>query len=322
MVVFKVVIVLFVILGGIAFINPANYQPFLPYGFFGISFFGQTAIGGTDTRGDSVGVLAATSIVFFAFIGFDAVSTQAEECENPQRDMPIGIVGSLLISTILYVSVALVLVGMVPYQQIDRDAPLSSAFGDHGMKWAQIIISFGALAGLSSVMLVNLLGQPRILMAMARDGLLPKEFFSDIHPVFRTPYRSTALTGLFVATVGALVPLSVLVELVSMGTLMAFGFVNVSVSILRRTKPDLPRPFKCPYCPWVPGVGALSCFLLMLSLPSTNWVRLVVWFLVGMCIYKFYSVPNMARIASEAAEAKDRKMREGYSVDQVLSPLH
>lgn len=340
MVAFKVTIVLFVILGGIAFISPSNYQPFMPYGFFGISFFGYTAVGGTDKKGDSVGVLAAASIVFFAFIGFDAVSTQAEECENPQRDLPIGIVGSLVVSTVLYVSVALVLVGMVPYQQIDREAPLSSAFGDHGMKWAQVIVSLGALAGLSSVMLVNLLGQPRILMAMARDGLLPKEFFSDIHPTFRTPYRSTALTGLFVAIVGALIPLSVLVELVSMGTLMAFGFVNVSVIILRRTQPNLHRPFKCPYCPWVPGAGAASCFLLMLSLPSTNWVRLIVWFLIGMTVYKFYSVPNMARIAAEAsAKEKDdtatvraarhpEYARDGWiekhavETEEVLSPLH
>ena len=316
----KVSVVLFVILGGIAFINPKNYEPFAPYGYAGISFFGHTAFGGTDKQGNSVGVLAGGSLVYFAFIGFDAVSTHSEECEDPQTDLPRGIVGSLLISSVLYLGVSLVLVGMVPYQEIDRDAPLSAAFGVHGVKWAQVIVALGALAGLSSVMLVNLLGQPRILMAMARDGLLPT-FFLDIHPTFRTPYRSTALTGLLVATVSAFVPLSVLVELVSMGTLLAFGFVNVSVLILRQTQPDLHRPFRCPWCPYIPLAGALSCFLLMLSLPSSNWVRLIVWALIGVGIYRNFSVPNMKAMELQQQSSPTHK-QDDESPAQVANPMH
>lgn len=294
-VVFKVSIVLFVILAGIAYINTANYQPFLPYGFFGISFFGYTAIGQSDPAGNPVGVLAGSSIVFFAYIGFDAVTTNAEECRNPQRDLPIGIIASLTISSLLYVAVSLVLVGMVPYNQIDRDAPLSSAFGAVGLPWAQFIVACGALAGLTSVLLVMLMGQPRILMAMARDGLLPKQFFTDIHPVYKTPYKCTILTNCFVALVSALVPLSVLVELVSIGTLMAFAMVNISVLILRKVKPDIPRPFLCPGYPLVPAAGAATCILLMISLPSANWIRLIIWFAIGCCVYYCYGIRGQHR---------------------------
>jgi APA family basic amino acid/polyamine antiporter len=288
-VVIKIGVILLVIFAGLAFVKAENYTPFMPYGFFGISFFGNTVIGESDNTGNAVGVFAGASIVFFSYIGFDSVTTNAEECKNPQRDLPIGIVGSLAISTVLYVAVSLVLVGMVPYNTIDRSAPISIAFRDVGQHWAEFIIGLGALSGLSSVLLVTLMGQPRIMLAMSRDGLLPKYIFSAIHPIFHTPYRSTFLTGIFVCLVAGLIPQSVVVELVSMGTLLAFAFVNISVIVLRRRQPELHRPFKCPWVPYLPGVGAAFCFLLMLSLPSTNWVRLFIWFTLGQIVYFGYS---------------------------------
>jgi APA family basic amino acid/polyamine antiporter len=323
MVVFKIGVCLFVIIVGALFVKKENFSPFMPYGFAGISFFGYTAVGQSDNQGNSVGVLAGASVVFFAYIGFDAVTTNAEECEKPQRDLPIGIIGSLVLSTILYVGVSIVLVGMVPFQKIDRSAPISAAFShipgsdgaNKGLSQAsQLIVSLGALAGLASVLLVNLMGQPRVLVAMARDGLLPYKLFTDLHPIYLTPYRSTALTGLCVAWVAALIPLSVLVELVSMGTLMAFMFVNISVIVLRRRSPHLPRPFLCPGFPYVPGLGALCCLTLMLSLPSSNWVRLVIWFAIGMAIYYGYGKKSAEMMRRREEESR----REGGGGEGVL----
>jgi len=322
MVCFKIGVCIFVIIVGAMFVKAENFTPFMPYGFAGISFFGYTAVGQSDAQGNSVGVLAGASVVFFAYIGFDAVTTNAEECENPQKDLPIGIIGSLLISTLLYVGVSIVLVGMVPYKLIDRSAPISTAFGHVGgnsalSAAAQVIVSLGALAGLSSVLLVNLMGQPRILMAMARDGLLPYNLFTDLHPTYLTPYRSTALTGLCVGWISALIPLSVLVELVSMGTLMAFMFVNISIIVLRVRKPDLRRPFLCPGYPYVPALGALCCFSLMISLPSSNWVRLVVWFAIGMAIYYAYGKKNAA--AMRKAEQQGENIAQ---IDDAAGEQH
>ena len=232
------------------------------------------------------------------FSGFDTVTCQAEETKNPQRDLPIGIIGSLAISTFLYVAISIVLVGMVPYQLIDLDAPISDAFGQHGLHWAEFIIALGAIVGITSVLLVTLLGQPRILMSMARDGLLPP-FFEAVHPVYGTPYKSTALTGIIVAFIASLVPLSILVELVSIGTLLAFTIVCVSIILLRRAAPNVPRPFLCPYVPWVPACGGFICFMLMISLPSANWIRLIVWLGIGMVIYVFYGYDNSKRIQAE-----------------------
>ena len=256
----------------------------MPYGFFGLSFFGWTAVGQTDAAGNSVGVLAGASIVFFAYIGFDAVSCSAEETRNPARDLPIGIIGSLLISTILYILVSLVIVGLVKYQDIDSDAPISTAFNDIGLHWAAVIVSLGAIAGLTSVLLVNLMGQPRILLAMARDGLLPS-WIGHIHPVFKTPYKATLITGIFVSLLSSLIPLSILVEVVSMGTLSAFIFVNIGIIVLRQTSPHILRPFVCPWVPWLPSLGAFTCFMLMVSLPSTNWLRLIIWWSIGLVYY-------------------------------------
>lgn len=319
----KVGVVLFVIFAGLNYVKAENYFPFMPYGFFRLSFFGFTVIGQSDPGGNSVGVLAGSAIVFFAFVGFDAVTTNAEECINPQRDLPIGILGSLTISTILYVGLSLVLVGMVPYQEIDRESPISSAFGTVGVEWAEVMVTVGALAGLTSVLIVSLMGQPRILMAMARDGLLPSQVFTEIHPIYRTPYKITALTGLFVALLGSLIPLTVLVELVSMGTLLAFGLVNVSVIYLRYAHPEIPRPFLCPFFPFTPGLGALMCLLLMISLPSDNWIRLIVWFSLGMMVYDLYGRHNQSKVRGRSKESNlDRLEREGRPLTEKNDSEH
>jgi amino acid transporter len=250
-------------------------------------------------RGMTGQLILRLFVCFTPSSGFDSVTCQAEETKNPQRDLPIGIIGSLAISTVLYVAVSLVLVGMVPYTLINIDAPLSDAFGHHGLRWAEFIIALGAIVGITSVLLVTLMGQSRILMAMARDGLLPESFFGAIHPKYATPYKSTILTGVIVAVISSLIPLSVLVELVSIGTLLAFTIVCLSIIILRRTAPNVPRPFLCPWVPVVPGLGAFVCIMLMLSLPSTNWLRLIGWLGIGMLIYVFYGHANAKRVQTE-----------------------
>ncbi len=288
MVVIKLSVVLFVIIAGAFYVNPANWHPFAPYGWKGLSFFGGAYNWGTVVNGLPVGMLAGAGIMFFAYIGFDCVSTQAEEARNPQRDVPIGIIASLLICTVLYIAFAAVLTGMVPYDKIDIDAPVAAAFSHVGLSSAQFVITLGALAGMTSVILGLMLGQPRVLLAMSRDGLLPKSFFADIHPRFRTPWKSSILTGIAVATLSAILPLDTLLQLVNIGTLLAFVIVCLAVLVMRRANPDAVRPFRCPFVPVTPVLGALLCFVLMLSLPSGNWLRLLVWLLVGFVIYFFY----------------------------------
>jgi len=284
----KLAAVLFVIGVGAFYVNPANWHPFAPYGWKGLSFFGGAYNWGTVVNGLPVGMLAGAGIMFFAYIGFDCVSTQAEEARNPQRDVPIGIIASLLICTVLYIAFAAVLTGMVPYDKIDIDAPVAAAFSHVGLSSAQFVITLGALAGMTSVILGLMLGQPRVLLAMSRDGLLPKSFFADIHPRFRTPWKSSILTGIAVATLSAILPLDTLLQLVNIGTLLAFVIVCLAVLVMRRANPDAVRPFRCPFVPVTPVLGALLCFVLMLSLPSGNWLRLLVWLLVGFVIYFFY----------------------------------
>jgi len=269
MVALKLVVVLFVIALGSAHVDPANWQPFLPYGFGGVA------------RG--------AGYVFFAYIGFDSVSTHAEEARNPQRDVPIGIMASLLLCTVLYVAVAAVLTGMVPYQQIDINAPLAAAFVHHGLSAAVFIISLGAVAGITSVLLVLMLSQPRVFFAMARDGLLPYSFFGTVHPRFRTPYKATILTGVVVALVAALFPIHALAEMVNIGTLFAFVVVCGAVWIMRHTNPHQRRPFRCPLVPLVPLLGILFNGGLMFSLGWHNWARLAIWLAVGLVIYFAYS---------------------------------
>jgi basic amino acid/polyamine antiporter, APA family len=264
----KLAVVVFVIVAGIPHVDPANWRPFFPKGF--------------------AGTLSGAAYVFFAYIGFDSISTHAEEARNPSRDVPIGILTSLALCTVLYIAVAAVLTGMVPSPEIDIDAPIAHAFGRFGLGSAALLVSIGAVAGITSVLLVMLLSQARILLAMARDGLLPPAFFAAVHPRFRTPYRSTIAVGFIVATVAALLPLKVLADLVNIGTLFAFVIVCCAVLIMRYTRPDVRRPFRTPWVPAVPILGIASNLLLMLYLGWQNWARLFVWLAIGLVIYVLY----------------------------------
>ncbi len=266
----KLGIVLFVIVAGFGHIDPANWRPF---------FHHDKGLAGT---------FQGAAYVFFAYIGFDSISTHAEEARNPERDVPIGILVSLALCTVLYIAVAGVLTGMVPYRQIDIDAPIAHAFASFGLPVATFIVAFGAVAGITSVLLVMMLSQARILLAMARDRLLPPSFFAAIHPRFRTPHRSTILVGVIVAAVAALLPLKVLAELVNIGTLFAFVVVCAAVLIMRYTRPDVHRPFRTPLVPLVPVLGIAANLTLMVALGWHNWARLLVWLAVGLAIYAGY----------------------------------
>jgi APA family basic amino acid/polyamine antiporter len=288
MVMVKVAIVLFVIAVGVFYIDPQNWTPFAPYGLTGVGFFGTTLAGQSGPDGKPIGMLAGAAIIFFAYIGFDSVSTHAEEAKRPQRDVPIGIIASLIICTVLYIAVSAVLTGMVRYDQINVDAPVSAAFKQVGLTWAELIITLGALAGITSVLLVLMLSQPRVFLAMARDGLVPPGFFGAVHDKFRTPWKSTILTGCFVGLMAAFLPLKILAELVNIGTLLAFVIVCAAVLIMRRTNPNAVRPFRVPFGSVIPVLGILTCLLLMFALPLDTWIRLFVWLAVGLGIYYFY----------------------------------
>jgi len=297
-VVLKVAIVLLVIIAGAFLVDPRNWRPFAPFGYAGVSLFGHTVWGSTGQAGVPVGMLAGAAIMFFAYIGFDSVSTHAEEARHPKRDVPIGIIASLLICTVLYVGVAAVLTGMLPHTSINPDAPVADAFRQHGVTWVQFLVALGALAGITSVLLVLLLSQPRVWLAMARDGLVPPGFFGAVHPRFRTPWKATILAGVFVAAMSGFLPLDILAELVSIGTLFAFVIVCAAVLVIRRTHPDAPTSFRTPFVPWVPILGILFCLLLMFSLPGANWLRLGVWLVIGLAVYFGYGRKHsvMARL--------------------------
>ena len=284
----KVAAVLFVILVGVFYIKAENYTPFAPYGWGGLNLFGYT-LGGETTSGTPVGMLAGSAIIFFAYIGFDSVSTHAEEAKMPNRDVPIAIVTSLLVCTLLYVLVVFVLTGMVKYNQIDTGAGVSEAFKQVGLPWAEIIIAAAGVAGITSVLLVMMLSAPRVFLAMARDGLVPPSFFSSVHPRFKTPWKSTILVGTFVAIGAGLLPIDALLQMTNIGTLFAFAVVCIAVLIMRKTNPDAERPFRCPLVPIIPILGILMCLLLMFSLPWANWVRLLGWLGLGLLIYFLYS---------------------------------
>jgi len=275
-VVIKVAVVLFVIGLGIKYVNPGNWgsdwHSFAPMGFAGVS--------------------AGAAYIFFAYIGFDAVSTTAQEAKNPQRDLPIGIITSLVVCTLLYIAVAAVLTGMVPWREVNIEAPIARAFLDRGLNAASHVITIGALAGLTSVMLVMLLGQTRVLYSMANDGLLPKKFFADIHPKFRTPWKNTMLVGLLAAVVGSVTPIDDIGKMVNIGTLLAFVIVCAAVLVLRKTNPAQPRPFRTPLVPVVPVLGIIFNGYMMYSLGWVNWARLIVWLAIGMVIYFTYSIKN------------------------------
>jgi APA family basic amino acid/polyamine antiporter len=302
MVFVKTFAVVFVIIMGAFFVNPANWTDnFAPFGYGGFSFFGipQLTIGQT-VEGRPVGMLAGAAIIFFAYIGFDAVSTQAEEAKNPGRDVPIGIIASLVVCTLLYIGVVAVLTGMVPYSEIDKGAGVSSAFKTAAeaegtsplvrriLGTSEVIINIAGVAGITSVLLVLMLSGPRVLLAMARDGLIPTTFFADVHPVFQTPWKSTLAVGTFVTILAGVLPIDALLELTNIGTLFAFAVVCAAVLVMRRTNPEAHRPFKCPLVPVVPTLGILLCLMLMMSLPVGNWLRLIVWLLLGLGIYFIY----------------------------------
>ena len=269
-VVLKVAVVVFFIAFGAFLVNPAHWHPFMPSGFSG--------------------VMSGAAIVFFAFIGFDAVSTTAEETRNPQRDLPIGMMASLIVCTVLYVLMSAVLTGVKHYTAYLGDsAAVATAFS--GRPWAQALVSAGALAGMTSVLLVFQLGQPRIFMAMARDGLLPA-YFAKIHPRYRTPHVTTIWTGVVVGVVAMFTDIGALADLTNIGTLFAFALVCIGVILLRRTHATRPRPFRVPLVPLVPLLGVFFCFVLMLSLPLLTWIRFFIWLAVGLLIYFFYGVSH------------------------------
>ncbi len=287
----KVAAVLFVIIVGAFYINPENWtRDFAPYGWTGLNIFGHHLLGQQTAEGTPVGMLAGAAIIFFAYIGFDAVSTQAEEAQNPQRDVPIGIIASLAICTILYIGVVAVLTGMVPYKELSKDAGVSDAFKRVGLGWAEFIIAVAGVAGITSVLLVMLLSAPRVFLAMARDGLVPKSIFASVHPTWKTPWISTILIGICVALMTAFLPIDALLHLTNIGTLFAFIIVCAAVWVMRYVNPDAPRPFRCPLVPLVPIAGILSCLLLMLSLPAANWLRLFIWLAIGLVIYFCYGM--------------------------------
>lgn len=288
MVAIKLAAVFFVILVGAFYVDPNNWTPFAPFGLTGVSFFGYPLLGEVNAGGQPVGMIAGAAIIFFAYIGFDSVSTHAEEARNPRRDVPIGIIASLLLCTILYIAVVAVLTGMVPYTQISVDAGVSEAFKHAGLPWAELIIAAAGVAGITSVLLVMMLSAPRVFLAMARDGMVPKGFFADVHPRFKTPWRSTILIGVFVATMTGLLPIDALLHMTNIGTLFAFLIVCTAVLIMRRTNPGAERPFRAPFYPLVPILGILSCLLLMFSLPVENWYRLLVWMVLGFVLYFAY----------------------------------
>ncbi len=288
MVIVKLAIVLLVIGVGIFYVNPANWSPFAPYGLTGISVFGYTLFGQTGAGGEPLGMLAGAAVIFFAYIGFDSVSTHAEEAKRPNRDVPIGIVASLIICTILYIAVSAVLTGMVPYDKINIETPVSDAFRQVGLPWMRFLVSLGAVAGITSVLLVMMLSQPRVWLAMARDGLFSPSFFGAVHEKYRTPWKATILTGVAVAIGAAFLPLRILADLTNIGTLFAFVVVCAAVLIMRVIHPEAERPFRAPFSPVTPILGILTCLVLMFSLPPENWWRLFAWLALGFAIYFGY----------------------------------
>jgi basic amino acid/polyamine antiporter, APA family len=289
MVMIKAAVLVVFVVAGAAYVKRTNLTPFIPPNTGSFGHFGWS------------GVLRGAGVMFFAYIGFDAVTTAAQESKDPQRDMPVGILGSLALCTVIYIAVAIVLTGIVHYSKLNVADPLAVGIDATGLRWLSPVIKVSALFGLFSTMLVQLLGQTRIFFSMARDGLLPR-VFGRVHTRFRTPHVSTMLTGSVCALVAGLTPIEVLGQLVSIGTLLAFVLVCIGVVILRRTAPHNRRPFRTPGVPWVPALGAIVCLAQMLGLPGETWVRLFTWLAIGLVIYFLYghSHAHAARLASDA----------------------
>jgi APA family basic amino acid/polyamine antiporter len=295
LVIIKAMVLVVFVVAGAAYVNRENLTPFIPSNTGSFGHFGWS------------GVLRGAGVMFFAYVGFDAVSTAAQEAKNPQRDMPIGILASLAICTVLYIAVAIVLLGIVPYSKLNVADPLAVGIDATGLTWFSPVLKVSALFGLFSTMLVTLLGQTRIFYSMSRDGLLPA-LFQKVHPTFRTPYVSTALTGGIVAIAAGLLPIGVLSVLVSMGTLLAFVIVCAGILVLRRTSPEIERPFRTPGLPWVPILGALFCIAQMVALPPQTWERLIIWLVIGLLIYFAYG------------KRRARAVRDGRIVVEAIGP--
>ena len=309
MVIVKIAVVLLVIAAGVSFVHAERFTPLVPPNAGRFGEFGWS------------GVMRGAAVIFFAYIGFDAVSTAAQEAKNPRRDMPIGILGSLVICTVLYIAVATVMVGLVPYSQLGGPAPMAVTI-DYARDAARgtriegllnvmpLLVKIGILAGLTSTMVVQVMAQPRIFMAMSRDGLLPA-WMSRVHPRFGTPHLTTMATGTVVALAAGLTPIDVLGHMVSIGTLFAFVVASIGVLVLRRTHPSLARPFKAPWSPFVPALSAVVSLALMLSLPAQTWTRLFVWMAVGIGIYFAYGY-RRSELAEPAARTRARPRTSGF----------
>ena len=283
-VVIKLAVILFFIGIGSTSINPENWTPFMPQGFAGVG--------------------AAAAIVFFAYIGFDAVSTAAEEAKNPTRDVPIGIIGSLSVCTLLYIAVAAVLTGLIPSSQIDIHAPVAEALWLVGFKWGAAVIAIGAVAGITSVLVVMMLGQIRVFFAMSRDQLLGT-WLAEVHPRFGTPHRATILTGIAIAILSAFIPIGEAADMTNIGTFFAFVLVCIGVIVLRYTRPNHPRPFRLPFMPVVPILGTLACLGLMWQLPQLTWLRFGIWTIIGVVIYLAYGLKH-SRLSEQDVEPPSR----------------
>jgi APA family basic amino acid/polyamine antiporter len=293
---------------GLFYVKSANLTPFVPPARPTEGASGgeepllQALLGVVPQQFGFFGIVAAASIVFFAYIGFDVVATTAEETRNPQRDMPRGILASLAICAALYMAVAFVITGMAKYTSLDTGAPLAKAFTDVGVEWASKVISLGAICGITTVILVLLLGQARVLFAMSRDHLLPPRL-AQVHPRYGTPWLITVGTGVGVALVSGFVPLAKLSELTSIGTLFAFVVVAIGVVVLRRTRPDLPRAFRAPLVPVLPILSVVACLWLMINLPVDTWIRFLIWMAIGVVLYFAYGMRAAGRRRATEAVA-------------------
>lgn len=294
----KLLILLFFVIVGIKYIKPENWSPFMPNGWSG--------------------VFTGAALIFFAYIGFDAVSTAAEETKDPAKNLPIGMIGSLVICTLIYIAIAVVLTGMVPYDKLGTGDPLAYAFSYVGVHWVAGIISLGAVIAMAAVLLVFQLGQPRIFYSMSRDGLLPK-WFASVHPKFRTPHVTTIITGIFVAFFAAFANINEVVELCNIGTLFAFVLVCAGIIILRYKDPDRPRPFKCPFVPVIPILGIISCLFLMIKLPLLTWMRFLYWLIIGLFIYFLYGARNSRLRGENISFMQSLKENVPYLLPVIIS---